>query len=357
MAVLGTLTLNEIVIYEVDADPSIGGLAAPSGSLAVMTDGSGIFRKGEGNEFDWLKDYSSSEVDALIAQAKNRSNHTGNETELTWSENISPAIPSSGLTTYSQNIGGRQMLGQLGKSGVAYTFQPFLGRNRIIFHQANGNATTLTSIGAVAPTGTGTATIRTVSTTNFFSWVRRIGYISATTNNSSCGWRSSVLQIGLGNIVRTGGFHFVSRFGISDATLSTGSRLFVGLTSSTAVLGNNDPSTFTNIIGVGLDAADTTLQIMHNDGAGTATKINLGANFPESTNTDMYELALYCAPNGTEVFYEVINLTTNTEIKGSITTNLPLNTQLLTWQLWRHNSTTGAAVALDIASVYLETDN
>jgi len=54
MAVLGTLTLNEIVIYEVDADPSIGGLAAPSGSLAVMTDGSGIFHKGEGDEFDWV---------------------------------------------------------------------------------------------------------------------------------------------------------------------------------------------------------------------------------------------------------------------------------------------------------------
>lgn len=55
MAILGTLTLNEIVIYEVDADPSIGGLAAPSGSLAIMTDGSGIFQKGEGDDFDWNK--------------------------------------------------------------------------------------------------------------------------------------------------------------------------------------------------------------------------------------------------------------------------------------------------------------
>lgn len=53
MAVLGTLTLNEILIYEVDASPAITGLAAPSGSLAIMTDGSGIFQKGEGNDFDW----------------------------------------------------------------------------------------------------------------------------------------------------------------------------------------------------------------------------------------------------------------------------------------------------------------
>lgn len=50
MAVLGILTLNEIVIYEVDADPSIEGLAAPSGSVAIMTDGSALYHKGEGDK-------------------------------------------------------------------------------------------------------------------------------------------------------------------------------------------------------------------------------------------------------------------------------------------------------------------
>lgn len=291
------------------------------------------------------------------ADLRTRSTHTGNESQLTWNEAISPSIPVAGVTTYSQDIGGRQMFGQLGKSGVAYTFQPFLARNRVASHQANGNATTITSWGAVAPTASGTATTRNVVTTNFFTWMRRVGYVSATTNNSVAGLRSAVLQYGLGNTPGAGGFHFVTRFGISDAVLSTASRLFVGLTSSITALGNQDPSTFLNIIGVGLDAADTTLQIMHNDGVGAATKINLGASFPESTNTDMYELALYCAPNGSTVFYKVINLTTNAEASGSITTNLPLNTQLLAWQLWRHNVNTGVAVGLDVASVYIETDN
>jgi hypothetical protein len=108
---------------------------------------------------------------------------------------------------------------------------------------------------------------------------------------------------------------------------------------------------------VGLDAADTTLQIIHNDGAGAATKVNLGASFPESTNTDFYELALYCSPNDTTVMYEVCNLTTGVGTSGEIIANLPLNTQLLTWQLWRHNVGTGLACGLDVASVYLETDN
>lgn len=86
MAVLGTLTLNEIVIYEVDADPSIGGLAAPSGSLSVMTDGSGIFQKGEGDDFDWIRDYSNSQIDTLITQAKDRANHTGTQLAATISD-------------------------------------------------------------------------------------------------------------------------------------------------------------------------------------------------------------------------------------------------------------------------------
>lgn len=300
-------------------------------------------------------------TDVEVADAstldRSRGNHTGNESQLTWNESIAPSIPSSGLTTYNQDIGGRQMFGQLGKSGVAYTYQPFLARNKIALHQANGNATTITSWGAVAPTAAGTATLRNVATTNFFTWVRRTGYVSTTTNNSAVGLRSAILQYGLGNTARAGGFHFVARFGISDPVLVAGARLFCGVTSSVAALGNADPSTFFNIIGVGLDAADTTLQIMHNDGSGVATKINLGASFSESTNTDMYELALYCSPNGTTVFYEVINLTTNAGAMGSIVTNLPLNTQLLAWQLWRHNATTGTIVGLDIASVYLETDN
>ena len=291
------------------------------------------------------------------ANLRTRSTHTGNETYLTWNESSTPSVPALGVTTYSKDVGGREMFAQIGKSGVDYSFQPFLGRNKVILFQANGNSTTSTVFGAVGPTGQGAATTRNVATTNFLTWTRRLGYVSATTGNSSAGLRSTVAQFGLGPAAGCGGFHFVARFAISDAALVAGARLFAGMTSSTAVLGNADPSTFTNIIGVGLDAADTTLQIMHNDAAGTATKINLGASFPESTNTDLYEFVLYCGSGATSVYYQVINLTTNAIAAGQITTNLPAVNTLLTWQLWRHNVATGLAVGLDVASVYLETDN
>lgn len=53
MALLGKITLNEIKLMEVDEDPRIMGLDAPSGSVAFITDGSGYFIKGEGDNFDW----------------------------------------------------------------------------------------------------------------------------------------------------------------------------------------------------------------------------------------------------------------------------------------------------------------
>jgi hypothetical protein len=291
------------------------------------------------------------------ADLRDRSTHTGNETALTWNETASPSVPAQGLTTYSKDIGGRQMFAQIGKSGVDYSFQPFLGRNKIILWQANGNSTAATIFGAINPTAAGTATTRNVASTNFFTWTRRLGYVSATTNNSTCGLRAPAAQFGIGPAAGCGGFHFVVRFGISDAVLVPGARLFAGMTSSTLVLGNADPSTFTNIIGVGMDAADTNLQIMHNDAAGNATKISLGVSFPESTNLALYELALYCASGSSVVNYEVVNLNSGIETSGQITTNLPAVNTLLSWQIWRHNINTGVAVGVDIASVYLETDN
>lgn len=53
MANLGSITLNEIQIFEIDSNPSIDGLTAPTGSLAILTDGSKMFLKnGEGDK-DW----------------------------------------------------------------------------------------------------------------------------------------------------------------------------------------------------------------------------------------------------------------------------------------------------------------
>jgi hypothetical protein len=89
--------------------------------------------------------------------------------------------------------------------------------------------------------------------------------------------------------------------------------------------------------GIGYDAADTQLQFMHNDAAGAATKIPLGASFPKPTVdlTDIYRLRMF-APPGTarELRYEVTNLVTRAVATGIATTDLPLTTDLLTIKGW-----------------------
>jgi hypothetical protein len=91
-------------------------------------------------------------------------------------------------------------------------------------------------------------------------------------------------------------------------------------------------SSLINCIGVGSDSADTNLQVFHNDGTGTATKIDLGINFPAnrtsgSALTTVYSIELFNAPNSSDVLYLVTNKETGNSAQGTISSNLPLSTQ------------------------------
>jgi hypothetical protein len=293
------------------------------------------------------------------AQLRDRTTHTGNESSLPFSEIARPSAPTAGATFYSNGSYGRQMFGEVPKVGRAYPFQPHIGPARYIqlIPQTATNAFTL--IGVPALSSVGTVTGRTVATTSHFTWQRRVAYVSAAPAGSAAEIRTANAPYGLGNLAGTGGFHLIARFGISDAAIVSGARSFVGFSATTTALTNADPSTFLNQIGVGHDAADTTLQIMHNGATGTSTKINLGASFPSNTtNTDMYEASFYCAPNTTTVYYYVTNLRTGAEASGTITdtAKMPTTSTLLTYHMWRNNGATAAAVGLDIASLYIETD-
>lgn len=268
-----------------------------------------------------------------------------------------PSAPLLGIKTFSRKIGLRNMLAVIGKSGLDYTLQPHIGRNKIMLWQANGNSTNSTIIGN-AVSATGTTTTRNVATTNLFNSMRRLGYVSTTNAGNSAGLRTTALQFWRGNASDRGGFHFICRFGISDASAVATGRTFVGLTSTTTAIGNVNPSTLLNSIGIGNDDTDTNMQIIYNDGVGTASKINLGASFPANTrSTDMFEVVFFSPPNGSAVYYQVTNLTTGVSTEGTLTTDIPASTQLLALQAWRNNGTTALAVGLDIVNIYCETDN
>ena len=270
-----------------------------------------------------------------------------------------PAAPASGnLVMFGKTIAGGALPAYIGPSGVGSALQPFLGRNKIGYWNPGGNGTVQPlAFGMAAPTLVGTGAARNVATTNLLTSMRRIGVASASTAGASGSFRTAAAQYFLGNSAGMGGFRIVIRYGCSDAATVADARSFVGLVPGSGSISNVNPSTFINCIGLGSDSGESTLSIMHNDGSGTATKIALGANFPDHTlSADAYELALFAAPNSLSVGYQVTRLNTGDVASGTITTNLPAANFLMSLQVGRNNGTTALAVALDLVSLYVETD-
>ena len=269
--------------------------------------------------------------------------------------------PAGTLTVYAKAAAQRMLLKIVGPSGLDTSLQPILARNKVGMLTPPGNAATVTTMGAyIAPTAVGTATARNVSTANLFGRMRRLGYVSAATAGSLTSLRVAVPQITVGG-AQAAGFFKIIRFGVSDAAVVSGARMFVGVSSNTGAATNVEPSTLTNSIGVGVGAADTNLKIFYG-GATAQPPIDLGPSFPTATtNTDVYELVLFAPPNTADVYYEVNRLNTGYSASGLLLNgggvSLPGTTTLLTYlQAWRCNNTTAAAVGLDIMSDYIETD-
>ena len=276
---------------------------------------------------------------------------------LTLPDTPSPTVPSDGYgTIFIKKIGGRIMAAQIGPSGLDTTLQANLGGNKVAMWMPPGGSTTVPGVfGMAALTATGTATARTVATTNLLSRMTRLGFVSAATAAALTGAREAVAKYTTGAGPGLGGFFARYRFGVSDAATVAGARMFVGLDALTAAPTNIDPSTKVNCIGVAQIATSNNLNIVYGN-ATAKTPIDLGANFPANTNTDAYELNLFSPPAG-GVHWQVRRLNTVFEASGFVSSaEAPSATTLLCHQLWRCNNATALAVGLDVCGIYIETD-
>lgn len=269
------------------------------------------------------------------------------------------------VSQYGYSIAGRNMPTALPGDNVntiaPYQFQPFTARKRVGLWvpQAGSVGTTLLDESGNTLTTAGTPTTRSAATTNLFTSGNRIGYVSAAGAGSSCGIESSNTNVlWRGNAAGLGGFFMCCRFGISDPAFLANSSLFCGVmirsNSTTAT-----PSTLTELFGVGMDSGDTVLQQYGADSSARA-RTSLGANFPVvSSNVDVYELCIWCAPNSTTMNYQVNRLNTG-HTTGTVTvstaTLMPLNNLFLVPCLWRNNGATATAVAVDLFQMYYETE-
>jgi hypothetical protein len=268
-----------------------------------------------------------------------------------------PSTPSAGdLIFYAKNVAGRLLPKIKGPSGLDTRLQPALDGNGMGWIMPH-TTTTFTNQGTPTFTAVGTVSHPTIAAGSLRASTRRAIVTSAATANSASELRVAAVQCWRGDAAGLGGFFCSMRFGCSSAV--AGQRMIVGLTSSTsAIATTQSPSGLTQCVFVGNDAGDSNLQVMHNDGAGSCTKIDLGANFPvpSSVNNAMYEAVFFAAPNAATIGYRVTRLDTGDVTSGTLSTDLPTSTTFLAPHLYVNNNGVASAVILDFYRYYLETD-
>lgn len=268
-----------------------------------------------------------------------------------------PAAAASGkVVVYGADLAGRVLPAFRSASGAPMPLASHLGMSRRMEWSPVNGSTSVNSYGGGAGSA-GTPTSHIVSAGSFFNWCRRLSFVSTGTPGTSGEIFGNRLTHGLGDVAGGGGFSFFGTFAVADAAAVADARMFVGFTGTALATTNAEPSSRANIIGVGCDAGETTLSIMHNDASGTATKVGLGASFPANTqSTDVYMLVLYAQPQATEVVYLVRRLNTGDEASGVLTTDLPSGSTTLSPHFWRNNGTTALAVDLAFMGLFVETE-
>lgn len=253
-----------------------------------------------------------------------------------------PATPAAGgLKLYGLDFGPGAPAYKL-PNGKVVLVQSDLGdfsTNRFV---AQVGLNTFTGEHSLNTTNVGTLTAATPAVTDLHRMQPRLDLlVTVAAATAIAGWRpngaaSRFLRVGR-DANAPGGFLVRQMWGPATGVSVATHRGFCGLADWSAAPTDVEPSSRTNVIGMGWDAADTNIQIMHNDASGTCTKIDLGAGFPVPTvdREQVYELQLYSPNNLTRsVNYTVIRYSrTNKTIAaiatGTITTKLPAVTQLL----------------------------
>ena len=153
------------------------------------------------------------------------------------------------------------------------------------------------------------------------------------------------------------GYHHIAR--VSPATGATVStrRFFCGMATSTSAPTDVQPSSQTNIIGVGYDAADTNWQVMTNDGSGTATKTDTGIARPSSDRQSIYSVMIFVPPGGASATIGILDEGTGSTYETTVSTDLPSTTTTMAPRAYASVGGTSSVVGLTLFSLYLETDN
>ena len=261
---------------------------------------------------------------------------------------------------YSKLIAGRHLPKMIGPSGIDTVLQVGLHGNAMFIVAPASGTTAPTRMGGTLTTATTMSMQLTVASANPWQATQRKRFASAATAGSVTGMRTAYVQWFRGNAAGFGGFFFRTQIGQNLNV--NGAQCFHGLCASTAVLATTAGAVaaLINSIGMGYDTTDASTgnwQLFRNDGTGTATKVDLGANAARNT-THGYDLIIYCPPGvATEIFVRVVNVHTNVVVLDtSYTTDLPAVNVGLAYKAEGNNGAVASAINLEVAKVYIESD-
>lgn len=272
-----------------------------------------------------------------------------------------PAAPASGFARLFARLraGTPRLAFKMPTSTEEHFLQPLIGNGSyMLFLPAGG--TGVTNVGVAVATG-GTPTNISIASGSRYGRLQKLAYrITTAAATAIAFWRHSVTRFTVGGSQSwEGGFDGVMHGGPDTGANIATHRFFMGLRDSAAPTDVN-PSSFTSMVGIGYDSADTQVQFMHNDASGVATKIPLGASFPKPTvaSADAYRLRLYSPPGTTQVLnYEVLNLANGAEATGTITTDLPAPNFFMAPVIYASVGGTSSVVGVMVGPIMFQTED
>lgn len=251
-------------------------------------------------------------------------------------------VPSSGVNVCALYSGGNMLAIQDTHGGITYT-QSSMGRRcaKMVYFQTSTPA--LWNMEGSVDT-TGSFSFQTPASANLYGqWYKYTGS-AATNSQAHLGTSATAIFPAGGGMFQC--CFYTPAIGSASTLVAGFGVLAFGVTVN--------PSTYLNCAFFGYDDTDTNMQFMCNDGAGTCTKINLGANFPAHNTTSLYFVSITYSPGGANIDYFIENLGTSNIATGNVTSNLPTGTVGQNGVVWANTKSQSASVSIATQGLYLE---
>jgi hypothetical protein len=260
------------------------------------------------------------------------------------------AAPTSPAVRYGAMIDSRPWPAMRTPDHAAVRVAPLQGslwRRFAMFPFNNGGAPTFGSVGGGHTTSNSAVfSIPATATTNWRTRNVRVRATGLASAGNRFNFRTALPRWCRSATAGVGGFRTEITFALGVNT--TGMQCFVGMCVLDTFL-SGDASAQVDCFGLGYDAGDASsgnFFIIHNDGSGSATKVNTG--IARSTSL-AYRLVLECpVGNASTLYWHLTDLNSGTTASGSITTNLPAADVMMNFHFQMNNGAIASASILEL---------